>query len=41
MCLHDLYKTPFNYPHYITAYPNPPQQLKAATASSMSNGLFA
>ena len=41
MCLHDLYKTPFNYPHYITAYPNPPQQLQAATASSMGNGLLA
>ena len=41
MCLHDLYKTPFNYPHYITAYPNPPQQRQAATASSMGNGLLA
>ena len=41
MCLHDLYKTPFNYPHYITAYPNPPQQRQAAAAGNRDNGLLA
>ena len=41
MCLHDLYKTPFNYPHYITAYPNPPQQLKAAAAGNRDKWLLA
>ena len=41
MYSYDLYKTLFNYPHHITAYPNPPQQLQAATASSMGNSLLA
>lgn len=41
MYLYDLYKTPFNYPHYITACPNPPQQLKAATAGNRDNWLLA
>lgn len=36
-----LYKTRFGYPDYFTTQNNPPQQLQAATASSVVNGLLA